>query len=155
MGALRDSLCCIAIISLLYGVFKTLCSNERLKKYTDYALALIFITTLISPVKALIDFDYGNIKSYFGDYSLPEDNKHGSYTDAIEKALKDNISTRLAIPSDAYEISIIITEINNELIIEKIQLTVTDKEYFKYADRLQSYLKTELGCEISVMQKGG
>lgn len=152
MNTLRQTFFCITTVSVTYSIIKLFGTNNRLKKYTDYAVSLVIILSLISPIKQLLGSDPIS-KIQLEIPSVNQIEADASYAHIFEQAIKQSIEERLALPSDKYELSLILYSKDGYIYIEKIEAAITDKSYFKYADRLDSYLRSELECEITVIQK--
>lgn len=152
MNSIRESLYYIAVIVISTGIIEIFSGSGRLQKYTKFVVSLVVILSLMYPLGSLTkifteEIPNLNVES---ESELAEANEQLKKT--LENSIKESIETNLSVPSDAFDVKTTISRENNEIIIKNINITITNKSYFRYAERIEAYLKSNFGCEIYVLQ---
>lgn len=153
MGDLRASVYSLAIISVSVGILDIFSGFGGLKKYTKYIISLILVCSLLLPVKNIFSvLKQGLFEDFSDSFSDSELVDENSYITPVEIGLSKKISDYFSLPPSAFLVEIQIDNTKNEKIITDIIITLTDRKYFYLCEKIEAYLKSSFGCEVSVIQ---
>lgn len=151
MDSLRSSLYTIAITAVSAGILDIFTKSGALKKYVNYAVSLIVIIALLLPITKIISNSPNNIYIPKEDIES-NDNTSEVISDTISTAIKNNITSRFSIPDNAISVHINTKNNNEEILIEKIKISIIETTYFPYQERIYYLLKSMVDCEVEVIQ---
>ncbi len=152
MEQIKNILYIIAVISITLGFFELFSSTVKKKNNLNYIVSLIIIILIVSPLKNI--FTSPDLKDDLKlDVFEPNENEYyKSINPSFEKAILKILSDNFSIPESCLEIKIETTQNGDELLISKIDVCIINENYFRYAEKIKSFLQTNYGCEICVIQ---
>jgi len=156
MEGLRSSVYSLAIISVSVGIIDIFSGFGNLKKYAKYIVSLVVVCALLVPVRSM--FLKANVESfdrYLGDITEDEDHSSGSYTASLEMGLKTKISDYFSLPLSTFSVEIETEKTQSEVIITDIKTVITEQRYFHLCEKIEAYLKSSFGCNVTVVQNFG
>ena len=151
MDSIRSSLYTIAITAVSVGILDIFTKSGAVKKYVKYAVSLIVIIALLLPITKIISNSPNNIYLPREDMESNE-NTSEVILDTLSTAIKNNITSRFSIPDNAMSVQINTKYNTEEILIEKITITITEKTYYPYQERIYYLLKSMIDCEVEVVQ---
>ena len=153
MTEIKQALYTVAVIAVSAGIFNLFTQSSTLKKYTKYALSLTITISLLYPLTALGD----NLPNLFSEIDVPQNTLTTPQDDYLISALKQSITEEISnyfqIPTDVFESEVMTSIHPDEILIDSIHIKITDKSYYRYAERIEYYLKSTFGCQIKVTQE--
>ncbi len=156
MEGLRSSVYALAIISVSVGIVDVFSGFGNLKKYTKYIVSLVIVCTLLAPIKSVFsvlkDGVFEGFSNDFSDVDLIDEN---AYTISVEMGISKKISDYFSLPLSAFSTKIEIDNAKGEKIITSINVNITEQKYFYLCEKIEAYLKSSFGCDVSVVQVFG
>ncbi len=152
MTNIKTGLYMLITLSVCMGALNTFFQNGKLQKYVKYIVSLIVIYSIfstfnVSDIKQLLNFN-----SLTLNHTEQNIDQNMYIKNTVETSLKDNLLKRFNIPQESISLAIDIQEDDEEIIINKIKVSIKDKSYNGYAERINAYLNSEFGAEIEVTQ---
>lgn len=151
MDSIKTTLYTLSVIAVTTGIIDVLNTSEKLSKYTKYITSLVVILIILSPFKNI----FADFTNTFGQTDKLNDTTQELNTqieEAFESAITYDLSNKVSIPNNAFITDITITSTEADTLIETIEITITNREYNRYTERIEYYLKSNYGCEIKVIQ---
>ncbi len=156
MEGLRSTFYSISIISVAVGLIEVFSSNGSLKKHTKFIVSLVVICALLTPVKNLFDtFNSGRFDSFFDGFKVEDSTADSSYSKTFEISISQKISDYFSIPVSSFDTEVRFETIDKEKMITDIRVNITDQKYFYLCEKIEAYLKSTFGCNVSVVQYFG
>lgn len=143
----------IALISVVSGIFELFSHSGKLKKYTSFAVSLCVVISLLTPVLKTLAALPSNLEinnGIFKDVNIPQE--EDSLKEALKQIITEDVSSKMKIPKDVFYTEIDTKNENGEITVTSLTLYVTNKEYFRYCERIEAYIKSSYGCETKVIQ---
>ena len=153
MNGINNALYSIAITAFTVGIINAFFSSSRLKKYIKYTTSLIIIIILLSNTLNAVTSAESSVEKMQNDLLANQDTDINQLQKPIIYAIEDSISQRFSIPGDCFATEIQTSKNNNQLIVEKINISITNAQYNYLAQRISAYIRSEFGCEAIVNQK--
>lgn len=151
MDNIKTTFYTLSVIAVTTGIIDVLNTSEKLSKYTKYITSLVVILIILAPFKNI----FADFTNTFGQTDKPNDTPQELNTqieEAFESAITYELSNKMSIPNNAFLTDITITSTESDTLIEAIEITITNREYNRYTERIEYYLKSNYGCEIKVIQ---
>lgn len=149
MTIAKEAFYTLAVIAVISGLFEILSSSGKLKKYTNFALSLIILLSVMLPLSSVInEFPLVN-----ATYFVNENDNTFSYGPAIsslETAVEKHISETLSIPPNCFEVKL---TLSNENEISSATVTLKDTYYNRYTDRIKVVSEDLFGFPVNVIPK--
>ncbi len=152
MESIKNTVYILAVIAVSTGVLDVLNSTEKLSKYTKYITSMVVIICILTPLKNFVsDFSFSLEESYITENFTKKESEI-QVKEALISAISYDLSNRLSIPDDAFKTEIVLNSNKSETLIESVTITITNHEFNRYSERIEYYLKSNYGCEISIIQ---
>ncbi len=156
MEGLRSTFYSISIISVAVGLIEVFSENGSLKKHTKFIVSLVVICVLLTPVKSLFNtFNDGRFDDIFGGFNVDDSIDDNSYSKTFEISISQKISDYFSIPMSAFNTEVKVEAVDKEKMIIGIRVNVTEQKYFYLCEKIEAYLKSTFGCDVSVVQHFG
>lgn len=152
MDELKKTLYNIAIISVTSGFFDIFTTSGRLKKYINYIISLVILTSIFHPTITMLNKLPNAFPEKTYNTTDYQSNKNEYIKSSVITSVEQNIENRLSIPTHVFSTDVTITEDSEKTLITEIRITITDKNYFRYGERIYDYLKSNFGCSVIVKQ---
>ncbi len=154
MGSLKLSFYAIAVVAIIVGLIEIFADSGKLRGYVKYVISLIVIISLLYPIREILQVFPKSIEKLSGEIENGDSSEiNESVKQAVEAGISDEIEKRFSMPADCYYVSIEIVDEGGDVFINKINIGILKKDYFRYAERIDTYLKSTYGCEINVIQE--
>lgn len=149
MGSIKNLLFTIAKIGIVSGIFDMLSTTTKYRKYVKYAASLLVVLLLLSPFSKLIELISSPEIRHKPEYYSYNTDTQDHIKEAIETAIRNDITTKYSMPNDSIKVIISI----KESLIECVEIIIKNETYFRYAERIKAYSESNYGCEIKVIQE--
>jgi len=152
MESIKTTFFTISTLSVFLGVIKLIANTEKSswKKYINLIVSLLIITLLLSPINEILKELNNFINIFENQNDPPTTDLYVPIERSIGLGVKNMLCDKLAIPKNSLFVTASVIQENNEYIINNLTITINQREYFSYAERIESYLKSTLGCEILI-----
>lgn len=150
---MRNILYTVALISVGSGIFELFSYSGKLKKYTSFAVSLCVVVSLLTPVLNTLATLPSNLEinnNFFNGIHIPRE--EDSLKNALNEVIIEDISSKMKIPKDVFYTEIDTKSENGEITVTRLTLYVIKKDYFRYCERIEAYIKSSYGCETKVIQ---
>ena len=152
MENIKNTAYVLAVVAIATGLLDVLNSTEKLNKYTQYITSLVIIICILSPLKNTVYEIYRSSIKYNITENKHNDESEKQLKETLCSAITNDLSNKLSIPYSVLKIDIKLTQTQEDKIIKLITVTVTTREYNRYSERIEYYLKSNYGCETKIIQ---
>ena len=153
----------LLVISFVGGIINSILPNGGLKKYVKYIISLVCVISLVSPLSSIV-LNASSIKdgvTSFVDKIIINDKVEISNSlilntsaEKISEGIKDTIINKYNFEEKEVFVDVIFNKKNNAAItIDKIEVSLTGKASWSDCERIEEYLKSLTGCNISVKRR--
>lgn len=153
----------LLVISFVGGIINSILPCGGLKKYVKYIISLVCVISLVSPLTSIV-LNSSSIKNSvysFVDKIIINDKVEISNSlilntsaEKISEGIKDTIINKYNFEEKEVFVDVIFNKENSASVtIEKIEVSLTGKASWSDCERIEEYLKSLTGCNISVKRR--
>lgn len=153
----------VLISSIVGGIINSLAPNNKIKKYVNYVVSIVCVLCLISPILPLIS-NISNLKSSISDYldnifvsekaELSNSLIINTGSEKICNGIKEAIIDKYNFDEKEVQVALVIDKENiNAVKIKEIVITLSGKASWSDAKKIEDYLTSLIGSNISVKRK--
>ena len=145
---MNEALRTIIYIAIFSGIITTFSSCTKNQKYLNYVISLFIILALISPFQSFLE------SLHINDFEHHQTDieKTPTHNQTIALAIKEDLQQKFKLDQDAIDVQ---CEICDENYINNLTIEINNDEYFRYAERLNLYAKSQYGCDAQIIQNFG
>ena len=154
MSTIRQALLNVAIISIVAGITEKATQSGRLKKYTKYAISLVTLLILLSPLTSL-SLSQNDLKSeLFTNHEEDISEYRSALERSIGEAITADIEGALKLPGNTLKTKVTISNESSPT-VESITVNITNADYNRYYERIEYHIKNTYGCCYIINKKSG
>lgn len=153
----------LLVVSFVGGIINSILPSGGLKKYVKYIISLVCVITLVSPLTSIV-LNATSIKDgiiNFVDNTIIKDKIEISNSlilntsaEKIGDGIKDTIIDKYGFEEKEVIVDVLFNDENKSSItIEKIEIYLTGKASWSDCTKIEEYLKSLTGCNISVKRR--
>ncbi len=152
MESLKNTLYIVAVIAISTGIIDLFTNSDKLNKYTKYVTSLVVIISLLHPFGILISQLPEALSGLDNSPNSQLTENNPEIKKALDTAITYDIESYFSIPQNIIETDIVLLSNADDTLVNSITIKIKNKDYNRYCERIEYYIKSNYGCEVKVLQ---